>query len=188
MRNKKTFKMGIAAGMILPLLVFSVAFAETGMRGDDSGMMSQKSSELKANRMGRVLGMKKMMQNQIDLATRAIDRLDKIQTKIDERRAKLSDIEGVDLTEVDKLIADVEAQSVIVQTDLDKAKAALAAVKEDSEQPKQAVQNFMLTMRQVKKDLITLHKDMKLVVKAMRKAAPKGDQDEEEENSTTTNN
>jgi hypothetical protein len=198
MRNKKTFKYALLLGVIVPVFAFSLAFAEQAENEEQPAKLERpvksvdpkpaqqrantrsEDSELKnsafAQRQVRVAAILRLMDNQIDRASKAIDRLDKIMQRIQTRRDKLAEKEGVDLAKVDALIETAKKQKADAQEALRKAKADWEAFKNASGEdgdPRAAGKAFMASIRDLNKKLIAFHKSLNEVVQAMKRAEPK---------------
>lgn len=143
--------------------------------GESADDRESKDSAL-AKRKVMVAGLVRMMGNQINRAEKAIARLDQIMERIQSRRDKLAEKEGVDLTKVDALIVTAEKQKVEAQEAIRKAKAAwetFQAASDNDGDPRAAGKAFMESMRDVNKKLIAFHKTLHEIVQAMKRAEPK---------------
>jgi hypothetical protein len=193
MRNKKTFKYALILGVIAPIFVFSLAFAqferptmsaeqqrarsaESMSKPDREGEGSE-NREIKdgaARRKMLAAGIAKMMENQVNRAERALTRLDQIMGRIQSRYDKLADMEDVDLSKVDPLITKAKQQKIEVAAAITKAKADWEAFKTASEveggDPRPAGKAFMVSIRDLNKKLIAFHKTLHDVVQAMKNA------------------
>jgi chromosome segregation ATPase len=197
MRNKNNLKISWTAAVILPFLAFSVAFAQTGTNDSDSGTIRQKKvgqmmdgtaqdqTMMEQSRSQRVAMMKKLMQNQINRSEKALGRLEQIISRIESRREKLEG-SGADLTAIDALIEQAKVQKQEADDALNKAKTDLENIDENNLELRKAVQTFMGSMRVLKKELIDLHRALKNIVKEMRRAVPKPDEESDETETTPT--
>lgn len=192
MRNKKTFKYALILGAIVPFFVFSIGLA-VDQEIERSGRSPQSSEPQRMNARSengdkdssmakrRVLAavIAKMMGNQVDRAQRAQARLDQIMVRIQSRYDKLADIEGVDLSKVDPLLAQAKKQKTEVATAITKAKkdweAFKAAAEQENGDARTAGKTFIASIRDLNKKLITFHKTLSDLVQAMKRAQPNSD-------------
>jgi hypothetical protein len=200
MRNKKKFMVALGMVMVLPFFAFTAALAEqveevengatgTGrmreVRMQAQAGTAQEGQDMAGERMQktreqRIMAVKALVQAQIRRAENILARMDHLITRIESRRAKLSD-EGADLTAVDALISKAKEQKADAKEALDKAKANYAEI-DGSEHPREQVHAFMTSMRELKTQLVALHKTLVETIRAMVKAVPHPDDDTQEEN------
>jgi chromosome segregation ATPase len=190
MRNKKKALIALGLAMTMPFFAFTFVLASHGEEVEDEGMAPNRlemrqelqtqmgearEQMMEKTREQRLMALRALMGAQIRRAENAINRLEALLAKVESRREKLTD-EGANLDAVDALIDEAKEESQEAKEALDKAKADYAAL-DGSETPRQAVQTFMKSMKDLKTHLISLHRTLMATVKAMRQAVPKPDDD-----------
>jgi len=130
-------------------------------------------------RLARIEAIKKLCQAQTRRAENAIDRMDKLIDRIDEYIAKL-EASGVDTTSVENLMDQATDQKNTADDLLIEAENKCSAIG-TAELPKQAVKEYMTAFNNLKKQMISLHKTLKEIVRSL-KSLERDDNEEENEN------
>jgi hypothetical protein len=108
---------------------------------------------------------KRLMQVQINRSEKALSRMSEILDRIEKTRADLASTN--DLSRADALITKAKAQKTKVEQSLAAAKEKYQGF-DASSKPREQVKAFMAEMKNVKAELIQLHKDLKAVIKTMK--------------------
>ncbi|MDP4000808.1 MAG: hypothetical protein Q8P83_01040 [bacterium] len=117
-------------------------------------------------RDARLARLKNSMAVHINRMQNAINKLQNITERIDGAVSNLNE-QGVDTSSVDSLITQSNTQKSEAVRLLDDAKAKHAAII-DSDHPKEAVKEFITSLRALKSQLVELHKTLKEIVKTLK--------------------
>lgn len=116
-------------------------------------------------RQNRIEATKRLMEAQNKRVEKFMERFDNIMERM-ERRAEILDDSGVD-------VADIQADLLIAGLKLDATEALFESLKEQdetiivSDQPGEIVRVFMADVRDIKKQMIALHKDLQGIARQL---------------------